>query len=43
MAALRHEKAVGGAAFSRDESRILTWSDDRTARLWDISACHAGT
>jgi hypothetical protein len=24
-----------GAQFSRDESRILTWSDDHTARLWD--------
>jgi hypothetical protein len=25
-----------GAAFSRDERRILTWSDDKTARLWDM-------
>jgi hypothetical protein len=23
--------------FNRDESRILTWSEDGTARLWDIS------
>ena len=23
--------------FSRDESRVLTWSQDGTARLWDIS------
>jgi WD40 repeat protein len=26
---------VYGALFSHDESRILTWSDDGTARLWD--------
>ena len=35
--ALRHEQAVLGAAFSRDESRILTWSEDGTARLWDAA------
>jgi WD40 repeat protein len=34
--ALRHGHAVLGAAFNGDESRILTWSDDGTARLWDI-------
>ena len=28
---------MGGAAFNRDETRILTWSTDGTARLWDIS------
>ena len=27
--------SVYGAVFNRDESRILTWSDDKTARLWD--------
>jgi len=26
---------VLGAQFSRDESRILTWSEDQTARFWD--------
>ena len=26
-----------GAAFNGDESRILTWSDDNTARLWDAA------
>ena len=31
---MRHEEAVGGAAFSQDEQRILTWSEDGTARLW---------
>ena len=30
-----HQGAVLGAQFSRDESRILTWSLDDTARLWD--------
>ena len=26
-----------GAAFNGDESRILTWSADNTARLWDAA------
>ena len=30
-----HQGPVYGAQFSRDESRILTWSWDKTARLWD--------
>ena len=25
-----------GAVFNRDESRILTWSEDGTARLWAV-------
>jgi hypothetical protein len=29
-----HQGRVSGAQFSRDESRILTWSADNTARLW---------
>ena len=33
---MKHEKSVYGALFSKDESRILTWSADGTARLWDI-------
>jgi WD40 repeat protein/tetratricopeptide (TPR) repeat protein len=32
---LLHKAAVKGAVFSRDESRILTWSDDGTARTWE--------
>jgi len=28
---------VAGAAFGEDESRVLTWSDDGTARVWDAS------
>jgi len=34
---MRHDDMVLGAAFNGDESRILTWSRDGTARLWDIS------
>ena len=38
MAPLRHEFfPVLGAAFNGDESRILTWSRDNTARLWDAA------
>src|SRR5262249_50019113 len=38
----RHEKWAKGAAFSRDESRILTWGGnplqgEGSARLWSIS------
>ncbi len=32
-----HDDSVYGAQFSRDESRVLTWSDDGTARLWDVT------
>jgi hypothetical protein len=35
---LAHEGWVGGAAWSGDESAILTWSDDGTARLWDTAS-----
>ncbi len=35
---MKHKKSVNGAVFSRDESRILTWSDDGTARLWEVGA-----
>ncbi len=35
---MKHDNYVSGAVFSRDESLILTWSDDSTARLWDIGA-----
>ena len=31
---MKHER-IEGAVFNRDESRILTWSEDGTARLWD--------
>ena len=29
--------AVLGAAFDKDERRILSWSDDKTLRLWDAA------
>ncbi|MEQ9504833.1 MAG: TIR domain-containing protein, partial [Hyphomonas sp.] len=35
--AIWHEGPAFGAAFSKDESRILTWSADKTARLWDAA------
>jgi WD40 repeat protein/energy-coupling factor transporter ATP-binding protein EcfA2 len=40
-----HVGAVNSAVFSRDGKQILTASDDRTARLWDITGrciviCH---
>ncbi len=31
-----HGGGVLGAVFNRDESRILTWSEDGTARLWVV-------
>ena len=37
MRTLAHDGPVRGYAFSRDESRVLTWSDDKTARLWDVT------
>ena len=35
---MKHNGYVAGAVFSRDETRILTCSDDGTARLWDVDA-----
>jgi hypothetical protein len=32
----KHKGLVHGALFNRDESRILTWSEDGTVRLWAI-------
>lgn len=32
---LWHKGPVRGAAFSRDGARLLTWSEDHRARLWD--------
>ena len=37
-AILGHDGDVFGASFSKDESRILTWSEDGTARLWGPKA-----
>ena len=30
-----HDGFISGAVFNDDESRLLTWSADKTARLWD--------
>jgi WD40 repeat protein/serine/threonine protein kinase/tetratricopeptide (TPR) repeat protein len=35
---LKHTGSVRGADFSRDHSRLLTWSEDTTARLWKLDA-----
>ena len=32
---MKHDSPVYGAAFTKDETRILTWSYDGTARLWE--------
>ncbi len=32
----RHDAPVRGALLTRDETRILSWSDDKTLRLWDV-------
>ena len=32
-----HDAPIRGAQFSHDESRVLTWGDDKTARLWDVT------
>jgi hypothetical protein len=34
----RHEKTVRGFAFGRDDTRLLTWADDGTARLWQTDS-----
>lgn len=36
-AAIRHESGVSSASFSPDGSRIVTASDDCTARIWDVA------
>ncbi len=34
---MKHNRSVEGALFNKDESLILTWSGDETARLWNAS------
>lgn len=34
---MKHESSVSGAVFSADGQRILSWSRDDTARLWQAS------
>lgn len=33
----QHYDKVNGARFSRGETRVLTWSNDNTAKIWDIA------
>ena len=35
---MKHEKSVLGAVISKDGQRILSWSDDGTARLWEAAS-----
>ena len=37
MGEYRHDDEVNGALLSRDETRILSWSEDKTVRLWDVA------
>jgi WD40 repeat protein len=34
---MKHESEVFGAVFTRDETRILSWSYGGTVRLWDAA------
>jgi WD40 repeat protein len=34
---MRHQGVVGGAIFTTDDRRILSWSSDNTLRLWDVA------
>ena len=37
MATFHHDDEVSGAKFTADEKAILSWSKDKTARLWDVN------
>ena len=34
---MKHDDLVNGAVLTKDETRILSWSDDHTLRLWDVA------
>ena len=40
---MEHEGTVFGAIWNEDETRILTWSSDNTARLWTADGQPTGT
>jgi WD40 repeat protein len=33
---MRHEGPVSGALLTKNEDRILSWSEDKPLRLWDM-------
>ena len=33
---LKHESSINGAMLTKDLVRLLTWSKDKTARLWEV-------
>jgi hypothetical protein len=35
-APMKHDDTVLGAVFDKAEARILSWSSDKTVRLWDV-------
>ena len=35
---MRHERTVSDALWSSDGARILSWSADKTLRLWDVAS-----
>jgi WD40 repeat protein/DNA-binding CsgD family transcriptional regulator len=35
---LPHDAPLGGATWNADETRLLTWSDDGSARVWDAAS-----
>jgi hypothetical protein len=37
VAMMNHDDPVNGAVYSPDGKRILSWSDDKTLRLWDAA------
>ena len=41
-ARLHHDGALWGARFSADGETVLTWSDDGTARLWNLDGLPRG-
>ena len=34
---MKHDGPVLGAVFDKAEARILSWSNDKTVRLWDAA------
>jgi WD40 repeat protein len=40
---MRHNLLVAGAIWNQDETRVLSWSTDDTARMWDVSQPNAAS